>query len=226
MSVRAVAWALRNAPVTGRSRHFDVLVLVAICEHAHDDGGGAYPNEATIAKLVRGTERGVRNSIARLEAAGILAVERRQGRVNVYTVLMTQERTFRGGPRNGTTGTPEQNDGNPGTERHEPRNARSSEPLEPGEPLGEPGYSTAPANDARDGGAVVGSADGADAPPPGRDQRLAVICEANPRLDLLSCDQLAKNGRVTTGPLEGWELQPDGRTARPPGSNTGNEEAT
>ena len=118
MSIRVMSWALRDAPVT---RHSDLLVLIVIADHAHDDGRGAYPNEATIAKLARMTERCVCNSIARLEAAGVLAVERSPGRVNVYTVLtpergsgVTPERGS-GDPRTSRQGTPERRDTNPRT---------------------------------------------------------------------------------------------------------------
>jgi DNA-binding MarR family transcriptional regulator len=86
VSVRVLAWALRDAPVTN---HTDLLVLIAIADHAHDDGTGAYPSVSTIASMARCGARTVENALARLQAAGVVTVQERPGKTSVYRVLVT-----------------------------------------------------------------------------------------------------------------------------------------
>ncbi len=86
MSIRVLAWALRDAPVTNRT---DLLVLIAIADHAHDDGGGAYPSVGTLAGMARCSARSVETALTRLKASGVLAVEERAGKTSVYRVLIT-----------------------------------------------------------------------------------------------------------------------------------------
>lgn len=83
MSVRALSWALREAKVAAKS---DLLVLIVLADHAHDDGGGAYPSVETIAKLARLTRRGAQKSLRRLEDAGLIAARRRPGLTTVYSL--------------------------------------------------------------------------------------------------------------------------------------------
>ena len=86
MSVRVLAWALRDAPVTNRT---DLLVLIAIADHAHDDGTGAYPSVGTLARMARCSPRSVESALARLQASGVLAIEERAGKTSMYRVLTT-----------------------------------------------------------------------------------------------------------------------------------------
>lgn len=81
MSVRALSWALRESPVETKS---DLLVLIVLADHAHDDGDGAYPSVATISKLARMSPRGVHKSLRSLEAAGLIHGAPRPGRPTTY----------------------------------------------------------------------------------------------------------------------------------------------
>jgi pyocin large subunit-like protein len=69
-----MSWAFREAPTT---RKGDLLVLLVLADHAHDDGGGAYPSVATIARLARMTDRGVQKALTHLRDAGLIAAEGR-----------------------------------------------------------------------------------------------------------------------------------------------------
>lgn len=64
-----MAWALNTAPVDSAQA---ALILVALAEHAHDDGTGAYPAQATIARKARCSVRTVRTYLGELEAAGLI----------------------------------------------------------------------------------------------------------------------------------------------------------
>lgn len=66
-----------------------LLLLLAIADHAHDDGGGAYPSIPKLARKARTTERNVKLLLPKLEAAGELRVQRGKGfhGTNLYTVL-------------------------------------------------------------------------------------------------------------------------------------------
>lgn len=86
MSVRALSWALRESPVEHKG---DLLVLIVLADHAHDDGDGAYPSVATIARLGRMSPRGVHKSLRSLEAAGLIHGSPRPGRPTVYRLDLT-----------------------------------------------------------------------------------------------------------------------------------------
>ena len=140
MSVRVLAWALRDAPVTNKS---DLLVLIAIADHAYDGGGGAYPSEATIGKLARLSERGVRYSLRRLEAAGVIAVDQRGGIDNVYRVVMTPANAAVV-PRQPATGTPANHDRTPANHDRNPGTPRPHSPNNRKEPSVEPCRASGP----------------------------------------------------------------------------------
>ena len=55
MSVRVIDWALRESSVAAKG---DLLALIVIADHAHDDGRGAFPSIDTIARLARLSVRG------------------------------------------------------------------------------------------------------------------------------------------------------------------------
>jgi hypothetical protein len=86
VSVRALSWALREAPVASKT---ELLVLIVLCDHAHDDGDGAYPSVATIERMARASESGVRAALRNLERAGLIEGKPRAGRTTIYRVVMT-----------------------------------------------------------------------------------------------------------------------------------------
>jgi len=69
-----MSWAFHDAPTT---RKGDLLVLLVLADHAHDDGGSAYPSVATVARLARMSERGVQTALGHLRDAGIITVDGR-----------------------------------------------------------------------------------------------------------------------------------------------------
>lgn len=85
MSVTVMAWVWAHGPASQSER----LVLLAIADHADDDGR-AFPGMAKIAAKACCSERGARGVIRRLEEAGWLRTERGGGRggTSVYHVLM------------------------------------------------------------------------------------------------------------------------------------------
>lgn len=70
MSVQAVSWALRDAPVGGdcTSR----LILVILADYAKPDGRGAYPSVQTVSQVARVSERCVRQHLKRLREDGVI----------------------------------------------------------------------------------------------------------------------------------------------------------
>ena len=87
MSVRLMSWAFHEAPTT---RKGDLLVLLVLADHAHDDGGGAYPSVRTIADLARMSERGVQTALGHLRDAGIITVDGRTATgTRIYRILST-----------------------------------------------------------------------------------------------------------------------------------------
>jgi len=53
-------------------RSTEKLVLLAMADHAHDDGTGCYPSIRTLARKTSQTPRGVQKVMRRLEAAGLI----------------------------------------------------------------------------------------------------------------------------------------------------------
>jgi hypothetical protein len=66
MSVQALSWVLENSAARLGAR----LVLIALANHAHDDGSNAYMSQATIAREARLTVRQVRRCLNELETSG------------------------------------------------------------------------------------------------------------------------------------------------------------
>lgn len=69
MSLSAMVWALKHAPVTDPHEH---LVLIGLADHAGDDGTGARPSATTLAEYARCSVRTVRYRLKALEAAGLI----------------------------------------------------------------------------------------------------------------------------------------------------------
>lgn len=84
MSIKVMAqvWA------TSTQKGSALLLLLAIADHAHDDGSGAYPSVATLAHKTRMGERQTRFLVGRLAKSGEIAVEKNAGPggVNLYRV--------------------------------------------------------------------------------------------------------------------------------------------
>ena len=81
-----MTWVFSHSTAAGADR----LLLLAIADHAGDDGGDAWPSVPTLARKTGVSERSVQRGISRLEAGGLLVVERGQGRrgTNLYRVVM------------------------------------------------------------------------------------------------------------------------------------------
>lgn len=67
--MRVMAWVFEHSPVAHRG---DLLALLVLADHARDDGTGAYPSVATIAKKARLTPRGAQLALRRLERDGAI----------------------------------------------------------------------------------------------------------------------------------------------------------
>lgn len=79
-----------------------LLLMLAIADHAHDDGGGAYPSIDTLARKARTTRRHVKRLLHILEASGELEVKRGRGPrgTNLYQVTISHPR-FNDGSNDG-----------------------------------------------------------------------------------------------------------------------------
>jgi hypothetical protein len=69
MSLQAMVWALKQAPVTDASAH---LILIGLADHAHDDGTGSYPFRETLAAYARCSLRTVASKLRLLEDMGVI----------------------------------------------------------------------------------------------------------------------------------------------------------
>ncbi|KFI39813.1 cryptic prophage protein [Bifidobacterium actinocoloniiforme DSM 22766] len=87
MSVQAMSWALRDAPVgadsTGR------LILVILADFARPDGSGAYPSVETVSRIARVSPRCVRQHLSRLKEAGVI----RAGDQRILSHIRADRRT-------------------------------------------------------------------------------------------------------------------------------------
>lgn len=69
LSIKAVSWALNEAPVEAPVH---VLILVAMAERCHDDGTEARQSAATIASKARVSQRTVQRELKVLEQLGVI----------------------------------------------------------------------------------------------------------------------------------------------------------
>ncbi|MBZ5554576.1 MAG: helix-turn-helix domain-containing protein [Acidobacteriia bacterium] len=67
-----------------------LVLLLAIADHAHDDGTGAWPSESRLAKMTRLSKRTVRRLLRVLERSGEIStlVGRGRGGTNLYAVTL------------------------------------------------------------------------------------------------------------------------------------------
>lgn len=93
MSIRVMTHVWANSEQKGSA----LLALLAIADHCHDDGGGAYPSMNTLAQKVRMTKRNTQNLVRKLAESGELIVELNAGpnKVNLYIIPMGVQ-TFHG----------------------------------------------------------------------------------------------------------------------------------
>jgi hypothetical protein len=86
MSVRVMQAVWQHSKQSGGA----LVLLLAIADNAHDDGGGAYPSIDTLARKARMTGRNVNILLKALVADGEIAVDPGAGPhgVNVYRVLL------------------------------------------------------------------------------------------------------------------------------------------
>ncbi len=86
MSVACMTWVFTHSTSAGADR----LLLLAIADHAGDDGDDAWPSVPTLASKTGISERSVQRGIGRLVEGGHLTVERCAGRggTNRYRVVM------------------------------------------------------------------------------------------------------------------------------------------
>lgn len=75
MSVMAMSWVWEHSEAKGSAK----LVLLALADHAGQDGGDAYPSVRRLAARCGLSERTVQSAIEGLEALGEIEVERRCG---------------------------------------------------------------------------------------------------------------------------------------------------
>ncbi|MGA5116869.1 helix-turn-helix domain-containing protein [Streptomyces pseudogriseolus] len=91
MSIKAMTWAMQDAPVEDAG---PAHVLLVLADHANDDGTGAFPSVDTIAWKTRMGERTVQRHLRTLEKQGLirkgnqklaeLYIEREDRRPTVY----------------------------------------------------------------------------------------------------------------------------------------------
>lgn len=101
MSIEAINWALRDAPIPEDRRDSSSLaiVLIGLANHADPDGRNAFPSLATLARYTRLSERSVRYALRHLQHLGLIApadpgivaahVRRADRRPNGYDLSMT-----------------------------------------------------------------------------------------------------------------------------------------
>lgn len=125
-----MSWVFEHS----RSKKNARLVLLAIADHAHDDGSGAHPSMPKLQHKTGLSERAVTGLVADLEKAGELEVKRNAGPkgCNLYRVLMI--------PAESATPAepaPPQNlhpPGNPDTESSQAASSTSDTPAESAPP--------------------------------------------------------------------------------------------
>lgn len=96
MSIAAVSWVLQNSETTQGAR----LVLIALADNAHDDGSGARPAVATLARKARLGVRQTQYMLRKLEAEGSIVCEGKTDRgVRIWRVVMEGVQKLQGAPQ-------------------------------------------------------------------------------------------------------------------------------
>jgi len=144
MSVRVLSWVFDSSAVEHRG---DLLVLLVLADHAHDDGTHAFPSVDTIARKARLSRRGAQLALRRLERLGAIVPTAGEGphRPRAYRVVMGEATS----PRNAYTGEVGGTEGR--SESHVGAQGSSPEPSV--EPSVEPSLSlSTEAKDVGEGG--------------------------------------------------------------------------
>lgn len=126
------------------------LVLLAIADNASDDGGNAYPSNATLQRKANLSERGVRAAVARLIEIGELRADINGGRsgTNMYQVIMTPAESAPPKPVNPA-------DPAPLPRQNLPHPPAESAPRTVLEPSGEPSISSSDAEASPNAGLII-----------------------------------------------------------------------
>lgn len=69
MTLKMMVWVMDDAPITDP---VDLALLLALAEQAHEDGTGAYPSHATLARRGRCSVSTVQRHLAGMEEAGVI----------------------------------------------------------------------------------------------------------------------------------------------------------
>jgi hypothetical protein len=69
MSLEAMSWALKNAPVENAQEH---VLLIALADRADDFGRSAWPSQRWLAQRGRCSDRTVRRHLSAMESRGLL----------------------------------------------------------------------------------------------------------------------------------------------------------
>lgn len=91
MSLPASSWVIKESRSRGSSR----LVALILADHAHKDGGGAYPSVPTIARETRLSDRQVQRALVNLVSLGELDIAHGVGPhgTNVYSFPLMREQS-------------------------------------------------------------------------------------------------------------------------------------
>lgn len=122
MSIKVMTWVWDHSPASGT----DLLMLLAIADHAGDDGRDAWPSVRKLAQRTRLDERTVRRVLKRLADDGHIVVRAGGGRrSNRYEIPMTSDNTELSTPladcHLGQNATPGNLPGHPGQDARAPR---------------------------------------------------------------------------------------------------------
>jgi Helix-turn-helix domain len=119
MSVRVLSWVFESSTVTHRG---DLLVLLVLADHAHDDGTHAFPSVEKIARKSRLSRRGTQLALRRLERLGAIEATGSEGphRPRSYRVVMGEPTSPRTGCRGEVSGTEGRSETHVGAQRSSP----------------------------------------------------------------------------------------------------------
>jgi DnaD/phage-associated family protein len=84
VSIKVQSYVWENSKAKGSA----LLLLLAIADHAHDDGDGAYPSVETLASKCRQSERNVQRLLRELSTLGEIVIRDQEGPhgCNVYVI--------------------------------------------------------------------------------------------------------------------------------------------
>jgi hypothetical protein len=116
-----MSWVFDQSAVTHRG---DLLVLLVLADHAHDDGSSAYPSVDKIATKARLTRRGTQLALRRLEQCGAITPEGRGPKGTTSYRIAMGANSLRSAP----SSQGEVSDTGGRTESHEGANPGSPEP--------------------------------------------------------------------------------------------------